>query len=291
MIFFLFLFSSMAFAGNTKIAETSASFLRIGIGARPLGMSAFYAVSDDANAIYYNTGGLSHIKENQLTLMYNSWTQDTKYTSLGYARPIEKGGIGLGLLWLDCGEFEARDENGILLPNKFRPYDLAYILGFGHQIFPGMSFGSSITFIQEKIDKDKTNTHSLNFDILYINKRLRTGFGLKNIGKGIKGFDLPKEARIGIAYKEEWEDIGFILSGDIIIPEDSDGKINLGTEYQDGSLSLRMGYEQLFKRKGLTRLGFRGGFGIKIKGLTIDYALIPQGDFGNTSCISASIDY
>jgi hypothetical protein len=52
-----------------------------------------------------------------------------------------------------------------------------------------------------------------------------------------------------------------------------------------------MGWEQLFKREGLTRLGFRGGFGVRIRAMKMDFALIPQGDFGNTSCISAGFDY
>jgi hypothetical protein len=288
IISLLFLFSSMAFALESEIAKTSASFLRIGVGARPYGMAgAFYAVSDDLHAIYYNTAGLSQIKKNQITLMYNKWTPDTLATFLGHTRPIGQGGIGFGLIWFDSGEFERRDEDGILLPTKFRPYNLAYILGLGYPIFSGISCGSSLIFIQEKIDKDRTDGHSLNFDILYINGRMRTGFGLKNIGKGIKGFSLPKELKIGIAYKEE----GLIISGDITLPEDSDGKINIGTEYQNDIISLRMGWEQLFKREGLTRLGFRGGFGVRIKGMKMDFAIIPQGDFGNASCVSVGFDY
>ena len=161
---------------------------------------------------------------------------------------------------------------------------LACILGLGYPILPGISAGSSIILIQEKIDKKRTDAYTLNLDTLYINGRLRTGFGLKNIGKGIKGFSLPKELKIGIAYKEE----GLIISGDITLAEDSNGKINLGTEYQEDIISLRMGYEQLFKREGLTRLGIRCGFGVRMRGINIDYALIPQGDFGNASSISIS---
>jgi hypothetical protein len=38
-----------------------------------------------------------------------------------------------------------------------------------------------------------------------------------------------------------------------------------------------MGWEQLFKREGLTRLGFRGGFGVRIKAMKIDFAIYKYG--------------
>ncbi len=287
-IIFLLL-SNTVFGENTKIAETSASFLRMGVGARPLGLgSAFFAVAEGPEALYWNTAGLSYVKRNSLTLMFDRWVEDTSHSFLGYAKPFYSGGMGFGLIWLDLGEEEKRDEDGVLLPDKLKPYDIAYIAGFGFPLLSGISLGSSLVFIQEKMYEDKTEGWSLSSDFLYVKEGIRIGLGIKNLGKGIKGFSLPKEAKIGIAYKGNDEDEGFLFSTDITIAEDSNNKINVGTEYQCEPFSLRMGYEQLFKREGLTRLGFRGGFGIKIKELRIDYALITQGVFGNSSCLSIS---
>ncbi|MEW6103966.1 MAG: PorV/PorQ family protein [bacterium] len=265
-IFVLFLLlSASIFAKDNETRETSAAFLRMGVGARALSMGgAFSALSDDLSAIYWNTAGLSDISGN-FGFMFNRWPGGINHTFFGATKPLEKGGVGIGLLWADYGEFEIRDENGILLPNTFNPYDLAVITGIGYPIAGSLLAGLGLTLIQEKIYEDVTRTGLVNIDLLYKRKGISFGLCFKNLGGGLKGFSLPREARLGFAYREE----GFILSSDVVVPEDSKGKITFGTEYGYDPICLRIGYERLFGRENLTSTGFRLGFGVKIRPLCL----------------------
>ena len=63
-------------AGSVLASEgqggQGGAFLRIPIGARPAGMgNAFVSVSDDANALYFNPGGLYQIKGISLGAMWS----------------------------------------------------------------------------------------------------------------------------------------------------------------------------------------------------------------------------
>ena len=240
-----------------------------------------------STGISWNTAALSDTLKNEITFMSNKWAQETSHTFLGMRRPLSSGGIGIGIIWLDYGEFERRDEYGVLLPDEFSPYDFASIIGVGYPVTESLSFGTALYLIKEKMDKESAETYSLNLDTLYKRGRMRVSCGFKNIGGKIKGFSLQRELKLGVAFSEE----GLVISGDMTISPESKGKINFGSEFRQEIFSARMGYEQPLQGEGLTRLGFRGGFGIRIKGLEIDYAFIPQGIFGNTSCISVNLGY
>ena len=50
--------------------NTGANFLKIGVGARAIGMgSAYTAVANDATAIYWNSAGLSRLSKRELSFM------------------------------------------------------------------------------------------------------------------------------------------------------------------------------------------------------------------------------
>lgn len=53
-------------------AENAGAFLKVGAGARALGMgSAFVAVADDAYASYWNPAGLAQLQDNSIGMMYS----------------------------------------------------------------------------------------------------------------------------------------------------------------------------------------------------------------------------
>ena len=61
LYFMLFLVPSLLYSqfGVSKVGTTAAQFLKIGVGARAIGMGgAFVAVADDATAIYWNPAGI-----------------------------------------------------------------------------------------------------------------------------------------------------------------------------------------------------------------------------------------
>ena len=94
--FFILGVSSAVQAGNT-----TAAFLKIGVGARPIGMgNAFTAVADDINSLAWNPAGLSLLSRRELGVMHSELFADTRYDFLGYAHPMKTGTLGLGINYL-----------------------------------------------------------------------------------------------------------------------------------------------------------------------------------------------
>ena len=51
---------------NISSVETGAAFLKLGMGARPVGLGgAFTAISNDVNAIAYNPAGIAQLESNE----------------------------------------------------------------------------------------------------------------------------------------------------------------------------------------------------------------------------------
>src|SRR5689334_21034223 len=80
-----------ATAGATRYA---GEFLRIGVGARALGMgSAFVGLADDGTASYWNPAGLATLSERQVTAMHaEQFGSIVQYDFLSYVMPIGSPG-------------------------------------------------------------------------------------------------------------------------------------------------------------------------------------------------------
>src|SRR5277367_2440442 len=98
-------------AGSAQMARaqanTSAAFLKIGVGARPIGMgNAFTGVADDINALAWNPAGLSQLTSREMGAMDAEMFADTRYDFVGYAQPLisgegeNYGTLGLGVQYL-----------------------------------------------------------------------------------------------------------------------------------------------------------------------------------------------
>ncbi|MBU0567282.1 hypothetical protein KJ693_09645 [bacterium] len=61
----------LAQAVSAEPGATGASFLKIGVGARALGMGgAFVGLADDASALYWNPAGTSQLNQKELFFAY-----------------------------------------------------------------------------------------------------------------------------------------------------------------------------------------------------------------------------
>ncbi|MBI4062852.1 MAG: UPF0164 family protein, partial [Elusimicrobia bacterium] len=70
------LVDGIAITDGFAVAQTNSgfSFLKIGVGARPIGLgSAYTAMANDATAIYWNPAGLGAIKKRELSAMHGEW--------------------------------------------------------------------------------------------------------------------------------------------------------------------------------------------------------------------------
>ena len=310
IILLLSIFSTSAvLAGwfsSDKAGTTGASFLKIGVGGRPIGMGETYgAVSDDVNAIYWNPAGLSQIKESQISVMHAMWLETIFYDFLAYAQPLKIGVIGGGASYLSMAEMDKLDVdsggNLVETGETFRPYDLAVALSYGMPIGPLM-VGASLKYIGQEIDDEKAMAFGVDIGTLWKKGKLALGFSVQNIGSQIKFIDesapLPLNIRLGAAYNLPLPGIHshLLLALDGNAPIDDDPNAHIGMEYaykkiKDIQIAARVGLksEAISDLDGFS--GFSCGLGFIWGPVGVDYAWVPYGELGSTHRISLIVKF
>lgn len=300
----LFLFFSVnAFAfSNSEIGTKGAAFLKLGSGAKAIGMAnAFTAVPDgSSDMIYWNPAGLASMIKKEVSFMYSSYFEDISYEWASFALPTVHGVFGLAFQHLSYGSLPGIDENRNIMAD-FSPYDISVYLSFSKFfIFDNESvldYGINLKYIYSKIEND---AWAIAFDggLIYTLKDQLTsiGFALQNLGTDLQ-YDQKKEA-LPLNFKLGVSRILFknlMLNLDIIIPTDNDIFAAFGGQYkaninEDADIFFRAGYDG--RQKDVPGFsGFNAGFGAQYKDLTFDYAFSPFGDLGSAHRVSLSLRF
>ena len=275
---------------------TGANFLKIDVGARPLGMGgAFVAVADDVNTIWWNPAGAATTKRKEITLMHNEMGEDIRYQFLAYNQPVGKlrGGLGGSISYLSVSDIQGYSPGGIKT-KKLSTYDLGISLCYGLRIIPSVSGGVNFKFIAEKLADRKASTCALDIGGLWKTpvSGLRLGFNIQNLGWGLKfiqeSSSLPLNGKLGCAYEFEFFGTKSIVALDVNIPVDYSVFVNGGVECKIYNLiALRAG----FKSKDDLSSGLRLGIGIGGKNLVVDYSWLSRGDFEDSHRMSATLRF
>jgi hypothetical protein len=92
---------------HAESAGQAGAFLKMGVGARALGMgSAFTAVADDSTAAFWNPAGLALLEKSEGSFMHANLTLDRKYNFFNYAHVLkDKDGKSRGTVALSHVRF------------------------------------------------------------------------------------------------------------------------------------------------------------------------------------------
>jgi len=296
-------FSVLSVTCYADVGEAGAQFLKIGAGARPVGMGGCFAgLADDVNAVYWNPGGLSQIEKREATMMYNRWFQDIGYGYIGYVHPVsEKTGVfGGAVSYLVVGDMNRAkvDADGDMVETngKFGASDTLVTLSYGRKI-KKVNAGISLKYINSKIDDESAAGFAVDLGCLYTTPvpKLNVGLVVQNLGTKMKFISeadpLPLSFKLGASYKMLEED-ALTLVMDVNIPVEGNVNVHAGGEYRLlNMMALRMGYKTTTV-KGLGALsGLSAGCGFSYRGYGIDYAWVPYGDLGNTHRISLTAKF
>lgn len=302
------LFTSPVYSSD-KTGTTGAQFLKIGVGARAVGMGeAFCGVADDINALYWNPAGLSNIGERQATAMYISWFQSMNYAYLAYGQPIRDWGVFAGgITYLSSGDIPKTtvDSGGNYVDEgtNFSAYDLAFTIGYGRKMAGDFSLGGAFKVISEKIESENATAFAVDIGGVYKGLRIKdrvvpVGIVIQNIGTGIKFISkadsLPINIKMGSSYPVEFPQIksSLTLAVDVNYPLDNDFNAHFGSEFwYKGMVAIRLGYktDTIKEIDALSGLSIGGGF--RYKGYGIDYAWVPYGDLGTTHRASLMVSF
>jgi hypothetical protein len=272
--------------------ETAFAFLKLGVGARAMGLgSAYVALADDPTSLYWNPAGLASVHETQVTAMHNEWMQDFRQEYAAVGLPFKKGSIGFSFQGFYSAEaLEGRDEVGNITQDiGFN--DLAMTAAYGRTFSPGLDAGLAVRYIRGAIAEDNATAFAFDFGGKYRlgESGLSLGAAAQNIGGNAtyvnEAFPLPTTFRLGAAYSHALSSLhgAATLSTEVHKSKGEDTRFNVGGEFAyKERLALRAG-----AKMGYDVEDFSFGLGIMHKQLRFDYALVPLSlDLGTTHFFS-----
>jgi hypothetical protein len=290
---------------TAKVGTTAGQFLKIGMGARALGMgSAQVAEVGDISSLYWNPAGLARLEVNS-ELMFNhaDWLADINYDVLGAVLAMgDWGTFGVSVVTLSVPEDLVRT---VEFPEgDGRTWDatsLAIGLSYGRSLTDRFSIGITVKYIREGIWSESANGVALDVGTLYMSEiqGLTLGASISNFGSKMRldgrdlyfnsypentinsgptniastyrtlDYDLPLTFRIGVSYKT-WlvEDVSLVTALDATHPNDNTEYVNSGLEIGWRSIVFgRVGYKSLFLRDSEQGLTWGLGFQYGIVGV------------------------
>lgn len=296
-ILYLFVIWSLALGASALAlgqAGTDMAVLSAGVGARPLGLGgAFTAISDTADAPYWNAAGLGWITSCEITTSQTKLSTDADHYYLSYVSPLWGGTFGLSWVQLSLGQItitssEVDENNQVQTLGIFSYFSNAYLFSYGKKLNDQFSLGVTGKYLTNDMGTvagGQASGYSFSPALLakLKNVPLSVGLVLDDIfnqitwGTGAVETFTPN-LRLGFAYRPE--KIG-LFSFDISQPVKSDHSPSLaaGYEWKADCLSLRAGYSPD---------GLSAGAGFESGHIRLDYAYVAQAGLssGNVNRVS-----
>lgn len=179
--------NAQIFRDITKVGTTAGQFLKIGPGARALGMGGTYVgISDDIFSVYYNPAGLAISKGNgQVAFNHTQWLAQVNYDFAAASINVES----LGSLFITVTSLRVPEE-------KVRTFDfpegngqtwdagsVSFGIGYSRSLTDRFSIGFHAKYIQESIWSSSATGFALDVGTYYI-----TPFNDLIIGASVSNF-------------------------------------------------------------------------------------------------------
>jgi outer membrane protein OmpA-like peptidoglycan-associated protein len=239
-------------------------------------------LSDDVSAIWWNPAGLGQLKKSGASFSHQAWFAGIhdEYASVVFAQRYAV--LGVSATYSGVGEIPGWNEQN---QEADEGSQNSLILGFTYaaKMHERFTMGFTTKFLYDKVVE--TTGKGMVFDLAGHCRpldNLGLGVVLQNIGPKIsyesKTYDVPTNGRVGLA----WRPIKYVqLVSDLEANVPDRYCVHLGSEFWVSDvLALRAGFRSGPQERELDR--WSTGFGLKVKGFTMDYAFIPYGDLGNT---------
>jgi long-subunit fatty acid transport protein len=301
IVFILITINSAAYAqlfpvlGGQRAGISTAQFLKIGVGGRASAMGdAFVAVANDASALYWNPAGLVQFSNNQVIFSHNQWVVDISHDFLGAVYHLDPtNAFGVSITSVTMEDMPVTTEFAPTGTGEFFGYsDLAIAVTYSRKMTDQFSFGGTVKYMEETLDKLKmrgvmidlgtyywTGLGSTRFAVTVSNfgNNLAPDGEVVLVGKGNKSdwqsFSPPTVFRIGFAFEPYQNDEHMVTTSiQLNHPNDNSENVSLGAEYKWHSLLyLRGGYKFNVDEQNYS---FGAGVNVPISfaEFTLDYA-------------------
>lgn len=288
--------------GGQRAGTSSATFLKIGIGARGVALGGAYsALVNDASALYWNPAAISFLDRNsEVFLNHISYVVDIQYNYGCVTHRFGNHVIGLSAGLLSTDDMKIRDEYHPEGTGEYFKYtDAVFGLTYSTQLTNRFSFGLTGKYVQENADIELGRTFLVDLGTLYDTqyKGIKIAVVVSNFGPNLrpdgtyydeaaeeetdfKDFAPPTIFKLGFSFEPyKTENSNLNLGLELYHPVDAEEKLLVGAEYSLWDmLFLRGGY-----RFNEDTQNFTAGMGGKMdfygKRIKLDYALQNFADF------------
>ncbi|PJA96395.1 MAG: hypothetical protein CO129_06800 [Ignavibacteriales bacterium CG_4_9_14_3_um_filter_34_10] len=285
------------FRSTSKVGTTAAQFLKIGAGARAIGMGGAYtALGTDIYSIYWNPAGVAQTtSSNEVAFNHANWLADIKYDfAAGVINMQDFGVLTASFTSLQVPEdkvrtFDKPEGDG-------RTWDASAIaigLGYSKNLTDRFSIGFQAKYIRETVWNSGSSGFAFDVGTLYRTpfNDLMIGASISNFGSKMRldgrdirynddpndnldtgpnnvpalyrmdDFDLPLTFRIGLAMDViSTRYFKFSAAVDAVHPNDNTEYMNVGGEISyDNMLFVRVGYKSLFMENSEQSMTYGGG--------------------------------
>ena len=265
-------FSSL-FAQTRKAGIDGAAFLKVGVGARQVGIgSAATSLSEDVLNMYWNPAGIALKEEqSQASFTYNSWIAGLKQNAFAGSMNFDGiGTLGIGFMSFGISGIPADrdyfpndpalsaiqiDKNG---SSTYDYLDMVVQLSYAHNISDQLSLGATVKVISEKIDDQHASALAFDFGSLYHIGILNWNIGarMNNLGGDLTFYDygspIPLTFSIGTSMIPiSFSQHTFMIALDAVKPQDGQQYYYGGVEYGfNNILFLRGGWKFNYSYSG-----------------------------------------
>ncbi|HOT98298.1 MAG TPA: PorV/PorQ family protein [bacterium] len=253
------------------VGTSSAAFLKIGVGARALGMGEAYSTqAEDITAMFWNPAGLAKVDRMQILLNHYDYLADMKFEYAGFTVPMRNlGTFGVFFSYLGMPDIERTtitypDGNGEMVSAS----SFAAGISYARSLTDRFSIGGTGKLVHESIWHDDASGLALDIGVQYRTffKNLKIGMSISNFGGDLRmqgrdmlvqhdidetsngnngninaqlstdEFPLPILFRVGLSANLAADFFGLkehdlIVAVDAIHPSDNKEYLNVGAEY------------------------------------------------------------
>ncbi len=249
LIVCILLLSQIVSAQDGKGGQAGA-FLRVGVGARALGMGkAFTATANDVSAIYWNPAGLGGLQSIEFIGAYSILSLQRSYNFMAAGFPTNSMGT-FGISWINfgVGGIEGRDLSG-RITDTFTNSENAFLFSWGGELSKQLFFGATAKYLSHNLYNSTSTGFGFDAGILFrASDFFSIGATFQDIYSQVKwntknGIEekFPMASRIGVAISPV--DLPFKVGVDYVQVQNQTGEINAGCEFemiQNGG--LRVGF-------------------------------------------------
>ena len=305
------------------VDKFAAEFLKIGVGARALGMGgAFVSIADDASATYWNPAGIVQLSSREAMGMHASqFGGVVAHDVLGVVTPLRSGEhrADVGLTAIRQGVDDIRvtkdavlpetDENGNPILDESRitkksAYDLALLLTYGRSLGDRWAAGANLKLIRQSLVGEGAS-FGIGADLgLRYQASSSVAFGVRLADATTTQLywdtgrreTVAPTVTLGVHTTRNIE----ALRGSVALALDTNWAFEgqEADQFETGSLSgsLRPGFEYRFRETVALRLGsdagrFTAGAGVRYRQVGGDYAYLSHDELDGTHRVSALVRF